>query len=58
MANSARSIMKVSTEGIGTADPITERVEGGGTETDYDTVDGWDRGDPALDKLNASTRSC
>jgi hypothetical protein len=39
MANSARGIMKVPTEGIGTAKAITEPVKGGGTAgVTYETI--------------------
>jgi hypothetical protein len=42
LANSARGVMKVSTENIETADGILEPVKGGGSKgLTYETVEGW-----------------
>jgi hypothetical protein len=54
MANSARGVMKVTTDGIGTIDPIQAKVSGETEGLSYDTVDGWD-GVTQLDRLNAES---
>ncbi len=52
IANSSRGIMKVTTEGIGKAEGITERVGGGGAKgQSYDTIEGW-KGIEQLDQLS------
>lgn len=52
MANSARGVMKVSTEDIGREEGITERVGGGGVAgQEYVTIKEWE-GVSQLDKLN------
>ncbi len=52
IANSARGVMKVSTENIGREEGITERVSGGGVAgQEYVTVKEWE-GVLQLDKLN------
>jgi len=52
LANSARGVMKISTENIEATGAIEERVEGGGTAGQkYDTVEGW-TGIEQLDKLD------
>jgi len=52
MANSARGVMKVSTDNIGREEGITERVGGGGVAgQEYVTVKQWE-GVTQLDKLN------
>jgi hypothetical protein len=52
LANSARGVMKVSTEKIGDREPITERVGGGGTAGQpYETVKQLE-GVEQLDKLS------
>jgi hypothetical protein len=52
MANSARGVMKVSTENIGRDEGITEPVRGGGVAgQEYITVTQWE-GVTQLDKLN------
>ena len=53
-ANSARGVMKISTEKIDQNAGITERVGGGGTAGQtYETIDDW-KGVVQLDKLNDS----
>ncbi len=52
LANSARGVMKVSTENMAERDPITDRVGGGGTAGQpYETVKQFE-GVEHLDKLN------
>jgi hypothetical protein len=52
LSNSARGVMKVSTEQIESNEGITERVEGGGTAGQpYETVDDW-QGVVQMDRLN------
>ena len=52
MANSARGVMKVSTENIAEQAPITSRVEGGGTAgQSYESIKQLD-GVVQLDRLN------
>lgn len=52
MANSARGVMKVSTDNIGREEGITEPVKGGGVAgQDYITVKQWE-GVTQLDQLN------
>jgi len=52
MANSARGVMKISTEGIGRDEGITERVGGGGTAgQEYETIESL-QGTAQLDRLN------
>lgn len=52
MANSARGVMKISTDGIGRAEGITEPVRGGGTAGQtYETIEAL-KGVVQLDKLN------
>ena len=42
LANSARGVMKVSTENIETADGILQQVPGGGTKgLSYETIASW-----------------
>lgn len=50
VANSARGIMKIDTDGIGTIDSITERVEGT-KGLGYETIDTWSEV-VQLDRLN------
>ena len=52
LANSARGVMKISTDGIEAAGTIEERVEGIKGQK-YDTVEGW-TGIEQLDKLDAT----
>jgi hypothetical protein len=52
LANSARGVMKISTDGIEAAGSIEERVEGTKGQK-YDTVEGW-TGIEQLDKLDAT----
>ena len=52
MANSARGIMKITTEAIAEADSITSPVGGGGTKGQkYETIESW-KGIEQLDKLD------
>ena len=52
MANSARGVMKISTENLGRKEGITERVGGGGTAGQtYDTIEEL-KGVVQLDRLN------
>jgi hypothetical protein len=55
MANSARGVMKISTEGIARNEGITERVGGGGTAgQQYETIEAL-QGVVQLDKLNTKS---
>ena len=52
LSNSARGVMKVSTEDIENNQGITERVEGGGTAGQpYETIEDW-QGVVQMDRLN------
>ncbi len=52
MANSARGVMKIPTEGAGSAESITHQVTGGGTKgLEYDTI-GSLKGVVQLDQLD------
>ena len=52
LANSSRGVMKITTEGLGSAASITERVGGGGTKgQSYDTIKSL-KGIQQLDKLD------
>jgi hypothetical protein len=54
LSNSARGVMKVSTEDIESNEGISERVEGGGTAGQpYETVEDW-QGVAQMDQLNES----
>jgi hypothetical protein len=54
IANSARGVMKVSTENVEKTDAITDPVRGGGTKgLPYDTMKDWN-GILQLDRLDAS----
>jgi hypothetical protein len=54
LANSARGIMKISTDGIEAAGPIEEPVRGGGTSGQaYETIKEWS-GVEQLDKLDGT----
>lgn len=55
MANSARGVMKVSTDDIERNDGLTEPVRGGGVAGQkYESIDDW-KGVVQLDKLNDTT---
>ena len=55
LANSARGVMKVSTDDIEREDGLTEPVRGGGVAgQQYETIEGW-KGVVQLDKLNDNT---
>jgi hypothetical protein len=55
LANSARGVMKISTDGIEAAGVIEEPVKGGGTKGQtYETIKGW-TGVEQLDKLDDAT---
>lgn len=55
LTNSARGVMKVSTEEIEREEGLTEPVKGGGTAGQkYETIEGWE-GVTQLDKLNDTT---
>ncbi|MGI9469947.1 MAG: hypothetical protein ACR2NZ_00345, partial [Rubripirellula sp.] len=52
MANSARGVMKISTEDLENAKGLTEKVSGGGVAgQSYETIDAWE-GVVQLDKLD------
>ena len=54
MANSSRGVMKITTEGAGTAESITQPVPGGGTKgLGYDTIASL-KGVVQLDQLDNS----
>ncbi len=55
LANSSRGVMKVTTDRLEAAEPISEPVKDGGTQgLSYETVPGW-TGINQLDRLDAAT---
>ena len=55
LANSSRGVMKVTTDRIEAAEPISDPVKGGGTKgLTYETVPGW-KGISQLDRLDGAT---
>ena len=54
MTNSSRGVMKITTEGAGTAESITQPVRGGGTKgLGYNTIESL-KGVVQMDQLDAS----